>query len=738
MIVHDKQTGPLTMIPSLPASSKMLVFLDQATQILQERQPLAQCMDALFVLLYSVLGSHEARLTCWLQSAQPGAQRQQFVSTGSTAYAWNDALMRQTALARQVICQQLTRDDLYPRTISHQQAAPASALFGYLGAPVHWSERLWGVLELRGANEHLTEQETCEFIEALLPQLAIAIARAGTTPQERRALPAPATAGGKLATVQPPQTQVLTRLEERLQAPLGLPELLDTLLHIALDATGAEAGLTFLVDHTSAELVLHAQVGYPPDALPTDSAGRPRQRWSWETGLAGRAAQSGRTLLVRDVTTEPDYRLTTANLRAELAAPLVADGAVLAVLVLDSPRSAAFGDTEVAFINTLCAYTVQPLRRTLAYQEIFETSNQLGQVFNSLHTGLALLDMKGRVLRSNPAWLTNWGLREQDGAGLLHVPLDLVDRLLARLADPLRLTQFCQEGQSNPGDTQTLNIYLTDPFQELNIYSVPTRDSMGQITGRLWAVSDVTQSSEVDRLKHEFVSIVSHELRTPLTSILGYTELLLERKFKPDEQRQFIETVYKQATHLNKLVEDLLSLSRIDSGKMQLHPWMVGMRQLVGELTAQLGQLDAHRLLIRFGDPLPPAYIDRDKIRQVLYNLLNNAIKYSPNGGEIVLSVEESAELPPDHPPGRWLLISVRDEGLGIAEEDLLRIWDRFYRVDNSNTRRIGGTGLGLSISRALVELHGGRIWVSSAPNQGSVFSFTIPVATEEIQREAL
>ncbi len=252
-------------------------------------------------------------------------------------------------------------------------------------------------------------------------------------------------------------------------------------------------------------------------------------------------------------------------------------------------------------------------------------------------------------------------------------------------------------------------------------------------------VSDVTREREVDRLKNEFVSIVSHELRTPLTSILGYTELLLVRSFEPADQRQFIQTVYDQATHLSQLVEDLLSASRLDAGRVQLNRWMVAPRQFIAELTSQLANLERHRLLIRLGDALPPVSIDRDKIRQVLLNLVTNAVKYSPDGGEIILSVQEVVQrehaahpdLPDDHPPGHWVLVSVRDQGIGIAAEDIPRIWERFYRVDNTNTRRIGGTGLGLSIARSLVELHGGRIWVASTPGVGSLFAFTLPVATD-------
>jgi signal transduction histidine kinase len=311
----------------------------------------------------------------------------------------------------------------------------------------------------------------------------------------------------------------------------------------------------------------------------------------------------------------------------------------------------------------------------------------------------------------------------------------MVPLLIQRLADPLGLTEFCTTGQSNPTDIQATTVRLRNPNQELQLLSVPTRDTIGELTGRLLVVSDVTREREADRLKTEFVSVVSHELRTPLTSILGYTELLLAREFAPTEQREFVQTVYNEANHLSQIVEDLLGFSRLEAGTVRLNQWTVSLRQLITELTSQLNihLSQRHRMVIDMPEKLPPANIDRDKVKQVLYNLLTNAAKYSPRGGQITLVIAEAEleMLPADHPQGRFLRISVSDQGLGIPPEDLPRIWDRFYRVDNSNTRRIGGTGLGLSIAKALVELHGGRIWAESVAGKGSTFSFTVPVATE-------
>jgi signal transduction histidine kinase len=720
----------------------MLVLLAKATHILHEEQPIAVRINELLKLLRTTLRCRDSRITCWLQSAQPGARRQQFLSPASKYHPWDDGLMRRTAVGGEIQQHRLSEAAVAAANgagATASSTALAAAGMSYLGAPIVWSERLWGVLELRADDDTILDQAVQEFVAALLPQIAVAIAREGVRAQQQAALPDHAAPPVPLSMPLPMNDrsyQLLAALGEELEAPLSLHALLPLLLRWALDATGAEAGAICMVDHAHEELEMHVYEGYAnqvPAGDADDEAGDTlRQRWSWHHGLAGRVAQTGRAMLVRDVTREQHLPLTTANLRAELAVPILVENQAQAVLILDSPRSAAFGEGELVFISALCERSALPLRRAIAYQEIVENSTQLGQVFAGLPTGLALLDTAGLVLRTNPAWALTWGLAEHEHQNGFQVPHDLIEALQPRLPEPLHLHEFCASGQQQPEEVQMTTLRLNNPPQQLHLLSVPTHDSQGHTTGRLWVVDDVTRAREAEQLKNEFVSIVSHELRTPLTSILGYTELLLARNFTPAEQRQFVETVYDQATHLSKLVEDLLSLSRLDSGNMKINCWVANLNQVIGELTNQIGELERHRLLIRTDGPLPPVYIDRDKVKQILFNLITNAIKYSPNGGEIELLVHCHGQLPHDHPSGRWLIVCVRDQGIGIAPEDLPRIWERFYRVDNTNTRRIGGTGLGLSIASALVELHGGRIWVESELDEGSSFYFTLPIAGEE------
>ncbi len=716
--------------------------------MLQSERPLVARLYDFFGLLHTGITYRDARLTCWFDSARPGAERQHFYSPEKTPYPWDNRMTRQTALAMKPVREPLP---LPSSTTEDGTSIPPPVL--YFGAPIIWGKQLWGVLEMRSNDPQSFTSAEQDMLQALLPLLASVIAAEGTS-QRQNNLPVVRATTNSLTDG---HTPFLAALEHELEEPLSLHKLMTMLLRWTLDETAAEAGAICLVDHASGELVLQVYEGYTSEIVAADMHTPQQHRWSWDTSLAGRAARSGRALMVRDVTKETDLRPMESHLRAELAVPISLDYHVLAVLVLDSPRSAAFGEDALAFVSALCERAARPLYRAMKYQEVLETSTQLNQVFTSMPTGIALLDTSGRVLRSNPAWATTWDVPLPNRDKPFYVALDLVEALLPRISDPEHLIAFCNQGQASPSEVQIINVRLNEPTRFLQVLSVPTRDTLGQITGRLWAVQDVTRERELDQIKNEFVSIVSHELRTPLTSILGFTELLLAREFAPEEQKRFIKTVYDQANQLSGLVEDLLSVSRIEEGRVKLSCWIVEIRQIILELTNQIGPLEKHRLVIHMRDPLPPVYVDRDKVKQILFNLITNAVKYSPDGGEIELSVvagehqqgnhqqgehqqgEDRAgaddyPLPPDHPPGSWVVVGVRDQGIGIAEEDIPHVWERFYRVDNTNTRRIGGTGLGLHIAQSLVALHGGRIWLESELGKGSLFSFTLPVATERMQ----
>jgi signal transduction histidine kinase len=228
---------------------------------------------------------------------------------------------------------------------------------------------------------------------------------------------------------------------------------------------------------------------------------------------------------------------------------------------------------------------------------------------------------------------------------------------------------------------------------------------------------------EVNRLKSEFVSLVSHELRTPLTAISGCLDLLLEAQERQGGKPEALLSIVKRNTdRLVTMLDELLDLSYIESGIVELNPTALDVMALITEVVSLLRpQIEAknQQLTINQADPLPRVLGDDERIRQILINLLSNAHKYTPHGGQIVITAQRL---------DGWVQIAVRDTGIGLSTDEQAQVFNKFFRAHQPVTQEVGGAGLGLAITRLLVELHGGRISVVSAPGQGSTFHFTLPV----------
>lgn len=226
---------------------------------------------------------------------------------------------------------------------------------------------------------------------------------------------------------------------------------------------------------------------------------------------------------------------------------------------------------------------------------------------------------------------------------------------------------------------------------------------------------------ELDRLKSEFVSMVSHELRSPLTNISGAVELMLGQDLLDEEARKMLEVVGEESTRLARLVRGILDVSRIEARKLDLHRKEVDIHPILERVVTSLkARTEIHRFLLPQKNNLPPVWGDPDRIEQILFNLLDNAIKYSPQGGDIQVDAEAGDGV---------LTVSISDSGVGIPEREKERIFQKFHRLDTRDARESYGSGLGLYITRGLVEAHGGRIWVESKVGRGSTFRFTLPLA---------
>lgn len=245
-----------------------------------------------------------------------------------------------------------------------------------------------------------------------------------------------------------------------------------------------------------------------------------------------------------------------------------------------------------------------------------------------------------------------------------------------------------------------------------------------EITDRKRAERKMVEYEELNRLKSNLLSSVSHELRTPLAVIKGYSTMLLDydRRLRPGEKGQYLESIDRATDRLTELVDCLLDMSRLEAGLLRLDKQPTSIAKLLEETVAEAKlRAPSHEVVAVLRKKLPVVNIDARRIRQVADNILDNAIKYSEKGTRVVLQARRA---------GSELLVSVTDQGIGIPGEELTKVFDRMYRIEQRLTPEIGGVGLGLAICKGLVEAHGGRIWVESELGKGSTFYFTLPLET--------
>ncbi|HEU4680120.1 MAG TPA: response regulator [Gemmatimonadales bacterium] len=285
----------------------------------------------------------------------------------------------------------------------------------------------------------------------------------------------------------------------------------------------------------------------------------------------------------------------------------------------------------------------------------------------------------------------------------------------------------------------------------MECWSAPVVDINGRVVWAIVAFSDITlrrQSEEelrhaktaaeaANHAKSDFLAKMSHELRTPLNSIIGFSEMLEDESFGPlnEKQRRYVNNVLTSGRNLLQLINDILDLSKVEAGHMQLALSEFDIALALSEVQTIVGSLvnKKHlRLDVEVEEGLPALKADQAKVKQVLYNLLSNAIKFTPEGGSIRVTGRSASEID-GREGGRWIEISVADTGIGLRVEDTERIFGEFEQVDSGYTRNQEGTGLGLALSRKLVELHGGWIWVESELAKGSIFRFVLPAGPRPV-----
>ncbi len=332
----------------------------------------------------------------------------------------------------------------------------------------------------------------------------------------------------------------------------------------------------------------------------------------------------------------------------------------------------------------------------------------LQAILHTISDGIVVTDERGEILQTNPVaqkWLSKT-LSPRDAARL--------QKMVQGLG-----RQACAETVEKRPE---MALELTGLDLELRAGRVVGTDEPAAVV----AIHDVSHLKALNRIKTRFVTSVSHELRTPITTIKLYVELM---RRQPEKWKEYLEVLAEEADHLALLVEDILQISRIDGGRLEIKPRPTLLDELIEETVAGFRSLAQERSLLlecRLAQPEPVAMVDPDGIKQALSNLVENAIQYTPEGGKVMASTGKAEA------EGRlWATVSVTDTGIGIPEKDLPYIFDRFFRGEGERQTRVSGTGLGLAIAKEIVELHGGRVTVESQADAGSTFVVWLPLAEE-------
>ncbi|HZR21482.1 MAG TPA: ATP-binding protein [Verrucomicrobiae bacterium] len=341
-----------------------------------------------------------------------------------------------------------------------------------------------------------------------------------------------------------------------------------------------------------------------------------------------------------------------------------------------------------------------------------QQQQQQEALFDSMAEGLLLLDDSGRVQLANRACIRLFG-----------ITTDIRSRTIM---EALRLHELTEVVEVLGTEKQVLGreLKLSRPSELwLQVNGAALFDIQGRRYGTILVFHDLTRLKQLERTRQEFVANVSHELRTPLSLIKGYVETLLEgAKDNPEVTAKFLQTIDRNAERLRLLIEDLLTISELESGRVQLNLQSVSLRALSEKVLGDFKSPAATKQM-KLIDAIPELSVRADSARleQVLCNLVDNAIKYGRLNGTVTL---HTRPLGPDQ-----VEVSVEDDGPGIPPESLERIFERFYRVDKARSREQGGTGLGLSIVKHIILGHGGRVWAKSELGRGASFYFTLPLA---------
>ena len=512
------------------------------------------------------------------------------------------------------------------------------------------------------------------------------------------------------------QREYLLRISRAMTSRLDLPSLLRLILNSAVDMTGGEAGLIALRGAED-QFTVRASMGIPAallplfkplwDDLPLLSSQADLAHWHIPN-LSSRLGLVSASVGI--------------SLSQVVALPLVLEDRLEGIIYVFRKRDHGFSSNDRQFLASFADQAAIAVRNAQLYQQLSDEKLRLDAIIANSADGILILDRDQRVEVINRALsqMTGWTTESAKGR-LCHEILELRDRQGRSLCE--------KECPLRPGTGQELRYLEGDilsPRRKLltvGITYTPLYDQDGQLMNIVCNVHDITRFREAEELKSTFISVISHELKTPVALIKGYAGTLRREDADWDRETLFngLSVIEEESDKLADLIDNLLDASRIQAGVLDLEISEVALGQLAAKVVSRLKpQTKGHRLVLALPDDLPAASGDPERLEAVFYNLLTNAIKYSPDGGEIRVG---------GHATEADVIVHVADQGVGIASEDAERLFQPFSRVDSGLTRRTPGAGLGLFLCKAIIEGLGGRIWFESEPGRGATFFFALPRA---------
>lgn len=513
----------------------------------------------------------------------------------------------------------------------------------------------------------------------------------------------------------------LFEIGKAVNSTIDLDEVLDIILRETLQLFGGEAGSIMLADRDG-DLLIRAARGLSQEIMR-------KTRVKPGEGIAGWVYENGEALILDGKVS--DDRFTNLVERKEeintsIASPLKFLGETLGVLTVRRSGLVRYTEHERELITMICDQAAIAIENAAQFVKEMERTEQLRQlnqelsleklkietILESMADGVIVLDTTGCITLINRA-----------GGRLLNKSeIELLGKHFDTLFpeqcffDDIRDTLLQQEHR------YVKDIAMNRGGGECfyRVIAGGMRAGGKRPEGFVLVIQNITELKRLDKMKSEFVSMVSHELRTPLTSISGFTDLLLLREFPKDRRDHFLEIIQQNTSRLSRLIENLLDLSKLESGQVTFHREPIEITGLIPELLASFeNQYPKHQIIFQAEGDVPVLMLDRDMFANVIINLVSNAVKYSPSGGEVKVLAKKEEEN---------VKLTVKDQGMGIAPDMMEKVFEKFFRVDSALTRETSGTGLGLATTKYIVEGFGGKIWVESELGKGSEFIFTLPL----------